>query len=93
MVKILTQLKEQFPGTPIRAVLGGFHLMGKDGPSTLGPAPEKVHAIGAALRDELDIGAVYTGHCTGTPAYAILKEELGDRLHALTTGAVYEFDD
>ena len=93
VVKILTQLTEQFPGQPIRAVLGGFHLMGRGGVSTLGPAPEKVHAIGAALRDELDIGAVYTGHCTGTPAYAILKEELGDRLHALTTGAVYEFDD
>ena len=67
--------------------------MGKDGPSTLGPAPEKVHAIGAALRDELNVGDVYTGHCTGTPAYAILKEELGHRLHALTTGAVYEFED
>ena len=93
VVKILTQLKEQFPQTPIRAVLGGFHLMGKDGPSTLGPAPEKVHTIGAALRDELDVGAVYTGHCTGTPAYVILKEELGNRLHALTTGAIYEFED
>ena len=93
VVKILSQLKEQFPQKPIRAVLGGFHLMGKDGPSTLGPAPEKVHAIGAALRDELDVREVYTGHCTGTPAYAILKEELGDRLHPLTTGAVYEFED
>ncbi len=93
VVRILTQLKEQFPQTPIRAVLGGFHLMGRDGPATLGPAPEKVHAIGAALRDELKVGDVYTGHCTGAPAYAILKEELGDRLHALTTGAVYEFSD
>lgn len=93
VVQILTQLKERFPGQPIRAVLGGFHLMGKGGVSTLGPAPEKVHAIAATLRDELNVGAIYTGHCTGVPAYAILEEELGDRLHPLTTGAVYEFED
>ncbi|WP_130870643.1 MBL fold metallo-hydrolase [Intestinimonas massiliensis (ex Afouda et al. 2020)] len=93
VVKILTQLKEQFPPKTIRAVLGGFHLMGKGGVTTLGPAPEKVRAIAAALRDGLEVGAVYTGHCTGGPAYAILKEELGDRLHPLTTGALYEFED
>lgn len=93
VVKILTQLKEQFPQTPIRAVLGGFHLMGKGGVSTLGPAPEKVRAIAAALRDELQVGAVYTGHCTGAPAYAILEEELGEKLHPLTTGLVCEFPD
>lgn len=91
VVKILTQLREQFPGRPIRAVLGGFHLMGKDGPSSLGPAPEKVRAIAAALRDELEVGAVYTGHCTGAPAYALLEEELGDRLHPLTAGSTFLF--
>ena len=91
VVKILAQLKEQFPGRPIRAVLGGFHLMGRDGPSSLGPAPEKVRAIAAALRDELEVGAVYTGHCTGAPAYALLEEELGDRLHPLTAGSIILF--
>ena len=75
VVKILAQLKEQFPG------------------STLGPAPEKVRSIAAALRDDLKVQDIYTGHCTGDPAYALLEEELGDRLHHLTTGAVYEFAD
>ena len=93
VVKILTQLKEQFPQTPIRAVLGGFHLMGKGGVTTLGPAPEKVRAMAAALRDELDVQEIYTGHCTGGPAYDLLREELGDRLHHLTAGTVYEFAD
>lgn len=91
VVKILAQLKEQFPDRPIRAVLGGFHLMGRDGTSSLGPAPEKVRAIAAALRDELEVGAVYTGHCTGAPAYALLEEELGDRLHPLTAGSTFLF--
>ena len=93
VVKILTQLREQFPQTPIRAVLGGFHLMGKGGVTTLGPTPEKVRAIAAALRDDLQVQDIYTGHCTGGPAYALLAEELGDRLHRLTAGAVYQFAD
>ena len=32
----------------------------------------------------------YTGHCTGAAQYAVLKELLGDRLNALTTGAAFE---
>ena len=67
--------------------------MGKGGTSTLGPAPEKVQAMAAALRDNLKVKDIYTGHCTGAPAYALLQEELGDRLHHLTAGAVYEFAD
>ena len=45
------------------------------------------------LRDELDVREICTGHCTGAPAYALLAEELGDRLRPLTTGAVFEYPD
>ena len=49
--------------------------------------------MAAALRDDLKVQDIYTGHCTGDPAYALLAEELGDRLHHLTAGAIYEFAD
>ena len=32
----------------------------------------------------------YTGHCTGAEQYAVLKEILGDRLNAISTGMVFE---
>ena len=90
---ILADLRARFPGRPIRAVLGGFHLMGKGGTATLGPAPEEVRALARRLRDELDVREICTGHCTGDPAYALLAEELGGRLRPLTTGAVFEYPD
>ena len=90
---ILADLRARFPGRPIRAVLGGFHLMGKGGTATLGPAPEEVRALARRLLDELDVMEICTGHCTGAPAYALLAEELGDRLRPLTTGAVFEYPD
>ena len=88
---ILADLRARFPGRPIRAVLGGFHLMGSGGAATLGPSPEEVRALARRLRDELDVGEVCTGHCTGGPGFALLAEELGERLRPLTTGAVFEY--
>ena len=88
---ILDGLRQRFPGKPFRAVLGGFHLMGSGGTNTLGPTEAEVRALARRLRDELDVAEIYTGHCTGTPAFALLAEELGPRLHRLTTGAVYHF--
>ena len=90
---ILEDIRARFPGTPLWAVLGGFHLMGPGGTSTLGPAPEDVRALARRLRDQLRVSAVYTGHCTGAPGYQLLAEELGERLHPLTTGAVLELPD
>lgn len=78
-----------FPGGHIRAFFGGFHLMGAGGTATLGPRPERVEALGRRLL-ELGVEEIWTGHCTGAPAFALLKPLLGDRLHALTTGEVIQ---
>ena len=91
VVSILRDIAARFPGRPIRAVLGGFHLMGSGGLKALGPTPQQVLELAAALRDQLQVEEVYTGHCTGEPAFALLQQVLGPRLHRLTTGAVYTF--
>ena len=39
---------------------------------------------------EQGVEQIYTGHCTGPAAFAVLKEQLGTRLEALTTGLTAE---
>ena len=88
---ILADIRARFPGRPLRAVLGGFHLMAPAGTATLDRPEAEVRALARRLRDELEVEDICTGHCTGRPAYQLLAEELGGRLRPLTTGAVFEF--
>lgn len=81
-----------FPGRPVRAFFGGFHLMGLAGVSTLGVKPERVEALGRKLLS-LGVQEVFTGHCTGAPAFALLQPVLGERLHYLATGMAVTLKD
>jgi 7,8-dihydropterin-6-yl-methyl-4-(beta-D-ribofuranosyl)aminobenzene 5'-phosphate synthase len=81
VLNMIEAVKIALPELPIRAVIGGFHL-GHEKEAT-------VQEIGVALLDR-QIQAIYTGHCTGDTAVAVLKSVLGDRLHKLYTGMVLE---
>jgi 7,8-dihydropterin-6-yl-methyl-4-(beta-D-ribofuranosyl)aminobenzene 5'-phosphate synthase len=56
---------------PVHLVLGGTHLL----PAT----PDETSRIATALRDEWQVAWIAPAHCTGEPAFAILKETFGDR--------------
>lgn len=66
-------------------LIGGFHLMKLD-PAGDGYAMLQRTAK-ALLRGQT---VYYTGHCTGEAQYTLLKERMGNRLHALSTGAYFE---
>jgi len=56
---------------PIHLVLGGMHLL---------PAKDdQIAGIAASLRDTWGVRYIAPVHCTGEPAFAILKEMFGDR--------------
>jgi 7,8-dihydropterin-6-yl-methyl-4-(beta-D-ribofuranosyl)aminobenzene 5'-phosphate synthase len=90
VVEIVKSVQRRFPNRKIQAVVGGFHLMGAGGADTLGTSPEEVVELGQALID-LGVRKLVTGHCTGTPALVLLKENFGDRVIHFTTGTVLEF--
>jgi 7,8-dihydropterin-6-yl-methyl-4-(beta-D-ribofuranosyl)aminobenzene 5'-phosphate synthase len=56
---------------PIHLVFGGTHLL----PAT----PDEISRIATALHDEWQVAWIAPVHCTGEPAFAILKESFGDR--------------
>jgi len=81
IVNILRRAAE-IAGRVPDAVYAGFHLTnpdrGADEPEAL------IRSVGAELLRWPC--RFYTGHCTGTGPYAILKEYLGDRLTPLSSG-------
>ena len=79
---IIREVAQTFPGRPIYAIVGGFHLFNK--------TEEEVRSFAERVK-ETGISKVYTGHCTGKKAYDILKSVLGDQLEQLHVGLVMEF--
>lgn len=78
---IINEVKAAFPGEKIKAIIGGFHLFTR--------REEEVRELARSIR-ATGIQQVYTGHCTGDRAYAVLSDELGDMIHQLSCGLVIE---
>lgn len=78
---IIKEIQATFPGEKIYAVIGGFHLFAW--------SETQVRQLCERLRT-LEVEHIYTGHCTGKRAYDIIKEELGEKVDALSTGKVLE---
>jgi 7,8-dihydropterin-6-yl-methyl-4-(beta-D-ribofuranosyl)aminobenzene 5'-phosphate synthase len=85
IVNMVAAAKERFPGVPVKAVVGGFHLIDNPLLKTLGATPGEIREMAQKLV-ALRCQRVLTGHCTGKKAAGILKDELGDRLGILNTG-------
>lgn len=79
----------RFPGTPIKAVFGGFHLIGLPQFNTMAASRHEVEVMGQEMMSRID-GAVFTGHCTGKKAFGVLAGVMNDRLRSFSTGATVE---
>ena len=89
IVNIVRSVLDQFPGKRVFAVVGGFHMFGK-GESGMNCTQAYVFQVAGALR-ELGVEQLYTGHCTGEPAFALLQNCFGPQCSALSTGQSLNF--
>lgn len=87
---IVRDVADAFNGKKVYAVIGGFHLKGREGICSMSCTEQEVQEIGEKLLD-LGVEEIYTGHCTGEPAFEILKKTCKEHLHHLQTGTVIEF--
>ena len=86
ILNMIDTVVRRFPGVAIKAVLGGFHLVGIPILNTMAGSRQEVANIGREML-KYPIGSVYTGHCTGMKAYRILKRVMGESLQHLPTGS------
>ena len=74
---------EELAGAPLDVVVAGFHLMDPSGGTVEDPALTR-----SLARDLAERPARYlTFHCTGTDAFALLRDELGERVGYLHVGS------
>ncbi len=85
ILNMLDAVLEHFPGQPMKAVFGGFHLIDSPLINNMAGSKADVEELGKALL-KYPIEKVYTGHCTGIQAYRILKEVLGEKLAYFAAG-------
>lgn len=81
ILNLIDRFYEQYGSYP-DTVISGFHMM-KDGHYTL----EEIESIKKAAEQLAVMDSVfYTGHCTGQPAYEIMKEIMGENLIRIHAG-------
>ncbi len=82
ILNILDRYRELFGSDP-DYVISGFHMMKRDGEYT--DAERSV--ITTTARELSQMNTVfYSGHCTGLPAFELMKSVMGDKLEALRSG-------
>jgi len=89
MLNMIDTVHEEFDGIQIKAVIGGFHLVGLPMFNTMAGSRSEVEDIGRRALT-YPVESVYSGHCTGQKAYRVLKNVMGEKLNQLHTGAVIE---
>jgi 7,8-dihydropterin-6-yl-methyl-4-(beta-D-ribofuranosyl)aminobenzene 5'-phosphate synthase len=77
-----------FPGLPVKAVVGGFHLVSMLPFFSSGNA-RQAQEIARAMLD-YPVETTYTGHCTGPKAFGVLQSVMGERLVDIRTGTCFE---
>ncbi|MEI7875681.1 MAG: MBL fold metallo-hydrolase [Alphaproteobacteria bacterium] len=83
IVNVCTEVRRQFPDTPIHAVMGGLHLGGV----MEHLIPQTVDGL-----KPFDVGYFIAGHCTGWRALHALANAYGERVSQSAVGTSYLFD-
>ena len=89
VLNMIDTVEKKFSGIPIKAVIGGFHLVGLPKTNSVADSKRDIQTIAHTILS-YPIRMVYTGHCTSQKAYTVLESVLGEKLQHLHTGTVLQ---
>jgi len=89
ILNMIEAARDRFPDVPIKAVIGGFHLIGNPLFNTMAASRREVEDMGREILT-FSPGKVYSAHCTGAKGYQVLQGVMGDTFEAFHTGTTIE---
>lgn len=81
-LQMMRQVSELYPGEPVHAIMGGFHLNAA--------TPEKIESIVSFL-DSFSWNYLVPMHCTGRVAWCHLRDAFGEKCLLAQTGDTLRF--
>ena len=89
VLNMMDTVQRHFPGVPVKAVVGGFHMVALPPFTRMSDSAQDVAEVGRTVL-EMGVETTWTGHCTGTAAFKVLQGAMGDRARQIHTGARIE---
>ncbi len=89
ILNMIDTVAREFEGVPIKAVIGGFHLVSTPPFNLMAGKRKDVENLGKSVLN-YPVEVTYTGHCTGKKAFNILKSVMGDRIKDMQTGSSFD---
>lgn len=86
---MIRTVRKNWGEIPILSVISGLHFMGSN-TKKLSADVSFIEQVAEEI-SELNVGMVYTCHCTGLKGYEIMKEKMGNQLQYLQTGEELNF--
>ncbi|MBQ6814820.1 MAG: MBL fold metallo-hydrolase [Lachnospiraceae bacterium] len=87
IVNIIDEIYEYFGNDKkLLAFFGGLHMKGKAGDVEICTFSEEEVQKMADYLIKSDLKKLYTGHCTGIPAFELIKKYMGDKVEYISTG-------
>ncbi len=89
ILNMVDTVAREFKGVPVKAVIGGFHLVAAPPFNFMAGSRREVEDLARSVLN-YPVDVTYTGHCTGTKAFEVLKGVMGERLRDMHTGVFFE---
>jgi 7,8-dihydropterin-6-yl-methyl-4-(beta-D-ribofuranosyl)aminobenzene 5'-phosphate synthase len=89
ILNMVDTVARAFKDIPIKALIGGFHLVAAPPFNFMAASKSEVEELAKSVLN-YPIEKTYTGHCTGTKAFLILKDVMGERIMDIQTGSCFD---